>query len=52
MCLRNVQKKLVHGALIEAEILTSPPQMYLLNLAQVWVLVLYPWVYVNISEVV
>ena len=24
MCLRNLQKKLVHGALIEAEILTSP----------------------------
>ena len=24
MCLRNLQKYLVHGALIEAEILTSP----------------------------
>ena len=33
MCLRNVQKNLVHGALIDAEILTSPSPMYLLNLA-------------------
>ena len=33
MCLRNLQKNLVHGALIEAEILTSPSPMYLLNLA-------------------
>ena len=33
MCLRNLQKHLVHGALIEAEILTSPLPMYLLNLA-------------------
>ena len=27
MCLRYLQKHLVHEALIEAEILTSPPQM-------------------------
>ena len=36
MCLRNLQKILVHGALIEAEILTSPYPMYLLTLAQFW----------------
>ena len=42
MCLRNLQKNLVHGALIEAEILTSPSPMYLLNLAQFWVLGLCP----------
>ena len=34
MCLRNLQKNLVHGALIDAEILTSPLPMYLLNWAQ------------------
>ena len=29
MCLRNIQKKLVHGTLIDAEILTSPvPQVF------------------------
>ena len=28
------------GALMDAEILTSPPQMYLLNLAQLWPLAL------------
>ena len=32
---QKLLKKLVHGALIEAEILTLPPQMYLLNLAKV-----------------
>ena len=31
---QKLLKKLVHGALIEAEILTLPPQMYLLNLAK------------------
>ena len=36
ICLRNLQKYLVHGALIEAEILTYPLPMYLLNLA--WLL--------------
>ena len=33
MCLRNLQKNLVYGAQIEAEILTSLLPMYLLNLA-------------------
>ena len=35
---------LLYGALIEAEILTSPLPMYLLNPAQFWVLALCPWV--------
>ena len=41
MCLRNFQKNLVHGALIEAEILISHSPMYFLNLAQFRVLALY-----------
>ena len=44
MCLRNVQKNLVHGALIDAEILTSPSPMYLLNLAHFQGPTLCPWV--------
>ena len=40
MCLRNFKKDLVAGPLIGAEILTSPPQMFLLNLAQCWALAL------------
>ena len=40
MCLKNLQKVFVHGALIEAQILTSPSPMYLLNLAQLWALTL------------
>ena len=34
MVLRNFQKNLMHGALIEAEILTLPSPMYMLSLAQ------------------
>ena len=34
------KNNLVHEALMEAKILTSPPQMYLLNLAQLWALAL------------
>ena len=44
MCLRNLQK-FGAWALIEAEILTSPHPMYLLNLAQFWVPVLCQWVH-------
>ena len=33
ICFRNIKRNLVHGALIEAEILTSPLPMYLFNLA-------------------
>ena len=38
------QKNLVYGALIEAEILTSPLPMYLTNSAQFWALALCPQV--------
>ena len=38
------KKNLVHGALIEAEIMTSPSPMYFLNLAQFWLLALCPQV--------
>ena len=44
MCLRNLQTKFGAWGPNEAEILTFPPPMYLLNLAWIWVLVLYPWV--------
>ena len=44
MCLKNLQKYLVYGALIEAEILTPLLIMYLLNVAWFWVLVICPWV--------
>ena len=35
LCVSETSKNLEHGVLIEAEILTSPSPMYLLNLAQV-----------------
>ena len=41
MSLRNLQKILVYGALIEAELFSSPPQ-YFINSAQFWVLALFP----------
>ena len=41
---------LVHGALIEAEILTSSSSMYLLNLGQFWVLLLCPHVCQHLSS--
>ena len=41
---------LVHGALIEAEILTSSSSMYLLNLGQFWVLPLCPHVCQHLSS--
>ena len=45
LCVSRTSKKyLVHGALIEPEILTSPSPMYLLNLGQLWVLALCPQV--------
>ena len=45
LCVSGTSKKyLVHGALIEAEILTSPPQCICSTWPGFWVLVLYPWV--------
>ena len=44
LCVSWTFKNLTHLVLIEAEILTSPSPMYLLNLAQIWVLVLCSWV--------
>ena len=44
MCLRDLQKYLVYGALMEAEILTSLLIMYLLNVAWFCVLVICLWV--------
>ena len=42
LCVSGTSKKhLVHEALTEAEILTYPLPMYLLNLAQLWSLALY-----------
>ena len=41
---QELLKNLVHGALIEAEILTSPSPMYLLKSAQFWALTLCPQV--------
>ena len=40
LCVSGMSKKLVHQALMDAKIMTSLPQMYLLNLAQFWALVL------------
>ena len=39
---RTSKEHLVHGTLTEAEILTSPFPMYLLNSAQFWILALSP----------
>ena len=50
MCQELPKKYLVHGALIEAEILTSSSSMYFLNLGQFWVLVLCLQVFQHLSS--
>ena len=46
MCCRNLQKILVYGILIEAEILTFPTPPYICSTwPSFWALALHPWMY-------